>query len=561
MKSAARFCRGMILAGLHFSHSSFIILHSAFRFPALFLCVFLCLAATAQPSPPAPKRGGALRLALHTDISSLDPALAFDTLSDPFLMLMYQGLVGYGEGVDVQPVLATDWSLSADRLTYTFHLRPGIRFSNGREVVAADFVYSLERSLDPKMAGLCEGYFEGIAGAKDFRAGKAPHVRGIRAPRSNTLVIELETPDPTFLYILTLPGAMVVPHEEIKKYGTSFATHPVGTGPYRLAQWRRGVKLRFERNPLFSQPGLQYLDAIEVMEGGDAALHLMMFERGELDIADIEAEPGVPIPDFLRIQHSPRWRGLIESIAAADTWFLSLNTEMPPFNQLEVRQAMNYAINKDRIARPLHGAVIPAAGILPPPMPGFNPNLKGFPYDPAKARQLLAASGHPNGFSCKLWYEDGNPLLIPTAAAIQYDLAQVGIKAQLNPVTLAAFLDTSERRKGMECGLSAWFQDYPDPSDFLNTLFNGNQITEEGCQNVSFYNNPKVNAALAAAAICPDPEQRLRMYQEVEQTVVTEAAFVPIFCQRVLALRQPWLHGVQLHPVLYFRFERMWLDR
>jgi ABC-type transport system substrate-binding protein len=508
-----------------------------------------------------PKRGGTLRLALPTDVSSLDPALAFDTISEPFIMLLYQGLVTYDDGLKVIPSLAKDWELSADRRTYTFHLRPGVRFSNGREVVAADFVYSLERNLDPKTDGLTEGYFEGIAGAKDFRAGKTPHVRGIRSPNRDTLELELEAPDPTFLYILTLPGAFVVPHEAVEEFGAAFAAHPVGTGPFRLTEWRRGVKMRFERNPQFGQANEQYLDAIEVLEGGDGALHLMMFERGELDIADITEEPGIPVPDFLRIQRSPRWHGLIESISAASSWYLALNTEMAPFDQLKVRQAMNYAIDKEKILRLLHQTVVPAKGILPPPMPGFNPNLSGYPYDPAKARQFLAESGLTNGFSCKLWLEAGNPILEPTASAIQFDLAQVGIKAELHPVTLPAFLDSSERRRTMQCGLTGWSQDYPDPSDFLDTLFDGNLITEEGCQNTSFYNNPRVNALLADAATCQDPGQRLRIFQAAEQAIVTDAPLVPLFYQRVFALRQPWLHGVYLHPVLYFRFERMWKDQ
>ena len=212
------------------------------------------------------------------------------------------------------PCLAEDWSISEDRRIYTFRLRPGVRFSNGREVAASDFVFTLQRTLDPKMAALTESYFEGIAGAKDFRAGKAPSVRGLRAPRSDTFVIELEQPDPAFLYILTLPGALVVPREAVERFGQSFGSHPVGTGPFVLTQWRRGVKMRFERNPLSSQADRQNLDAIEVMVGGDGALHLMMFERGELDIADISGL-GVPVPDFLRIQKSPRWHNLVDKIA------------------------------------------------------------------------------------------------------------------------------------------------------------------------------------------------------------------------------------------------------
>ena len=117
------------------------------------------------------------------------------------------------------------------------------------------------------------------------------------------------------------------------------------------------------------------------------------------------------------------------------------------------------------------------------------------------------------------------------------------------------------RRKTVQCSLSGWSQDYPDPSDFLDTLFNGNRITDEGCQNVSFYNNPQVNKLLAEAATCKDPEQRLRLYQAAEQAIVDDAPVVPLYQPYPYALRQPWLHGVHLHPVLYFRFERMWIDR
>jgi ABC-type transport system substrate-binding protein len=509
---------------------------------------------------PIPRRGGTLRLALVSDVASLDAALAFDTISEPFLFLLYQGLVEYDEGLKILPCLARDWNVSEDQRIYTFHLRSGARFSNGREVAASDFVYSLERNLDTKTAGLTESYFEGIAGAKDFRAGKAPHVRGLRATDAYTLVIELEAPDPSFMYILTLPGALVVPREAVERFGTSFGSHPVGSGPYLLTEWRRGVRMRFERNPFFTQPGRQYLDAIEVMEGGDIELHLMMFEQGELDIADITEEPGIPVPDIIRIQHSPRWQGQIENIPAAFTWFLALNTEMAPFDDLKVRQAMNFAIDKQKAVRLLHNTVLPAKGVLPPPMPGFNPNLTGYAYDPAKGRQLLAESGHADGFSCKLWFEAGNPVLGPAAASIQYDLAQVGIKMQLNPVTIATFLESTERRKTAQCSLSGWSQDYPDPSDFLDTLFNGSRITDEGCQNIFFYNNPQVNTLLTEAATCKDPDRRLRLYQTVEQTVVADAPLAPLFYQRVFALRQPWLHGLYLHPVLYFRFERMWLD-
>ena len=352
-----------------------------------------------------------------------------------------------------------------------------------------------------------------------------------------------------------------MPREAVEKFGQAFAAHPIGTGPYRLTEWRRGVKMRFERNGFSTQTNRQHLDAIDVSEGGDNTLHLMMFERGELDIANITANPGIPVSDFIRIEHTPRWQGLIESMSAASSFFLVLNMEMPPFDQLKVRQAMNYAIDKDKIVRLLHHTVTPANSLLPPPIPGFNPGLNFYSYNPAKAKQLLAESGHADGITLNLWFTQDSTTSDSTASAIQYDLQQVGIKAQLNPVTFPAFLDSTERRKTAQCSISGWSQDYPDPSDFLDTIFNGNRITDEGCQNVAFYNNPQVNSLLAAAAICQEPARRIQLYKAAEQTMLADAPIVPLYYEKVFALRQPWLHGVQLHPVLYFRFERMWLDR
>jgi peptide/nickel transport system substrate-binding protein/oligopeptide transport system substrate-binding protein len=284
---------------------------------------------------------------------------------------------------------------------------------------------------------------------------------------------------------------------------------------------------------------------------------MMMFERGELDIAAISGL-GIPVADFIRVQSSPRWHDLIERMQAAETDWLVLNTEMEPFDDPKVRQAMNYAIDKHKLVRLIHGMATPAKGILPPTMPGFNTNLTGYPFDTNEARQLLAASGHADGPSCKLWCV---PEMTMMASAIQYDLAQAGIKAELNPVSYASLIYSMGCRKTVQSAIMGFTQDYPDPSDFLDFGFNGNRITNEGCGNWSFYNSPQVNKLLAEAAACKDPEQRLRIYQAAEQAIVDDAPVVPLYQPYAYALRQPWLQGVHLHPVLYFRYERMWIER
>ena len=211
------------------------------------------LASDSAADNSTPKRGGTLRIALPTDVTSLDPALAFDTISEPFL-LMFQGLVEYDDGTKVVPCLAKDWAVSEGQRIYTFHLRPGVRFSNGREVGGLRFcVYAGAHPRPENGRAYRELVLKGSLARKIFGRAKTPTCRRPAAPREIRWSLSWNVPTHRFLYILTLPGALVVPREAVERFGTSFASHPVGTGPYVLTQWRRGVKMRFERNPLFSQ--------------------------------------------------------------------------------------------------------------------------------------------------------------------------------------------------------------------------------------------------------------------------------------------------------------------
>jgi oligopeptide transport system substrate-binding protein len=509
--------------------------------------------------PPSPAPGGTLRLALPTDVRSLDPAIAYEAESWPFVRLVYHGLIDYDEGLNLVPWQAKDWSISEDGRIYTFHLLSGIRFSNGREVQADDYCFTLERVLNPKTKSPGDGFYRGILGAKEYQEGKAPHVRGLQAPRPDTLVIELEKPDLSFRYMMAMPFAFVVPREAVELHGDDFPQHPVGTGPYLLQEWRRGARLRFVRNPVYSGRENSYLNVIEAMIGGDETLHLMMFERGELDIACI-TPAGVPIPDFTRIMRTPRLRDGLERMPHSGTWYISLNTEIPPFDNVKVRRAMNFATNKQRLIRLLNNRGIPARGVLPPPMPGFNPQLKGYDYDPAKARQLLAEAGYASGFSTAIWFE--NDLTSSRlAAAIKQDWSEAGVSVDLKPAALALYLEAVKRRKNAPCALGPWLQDYPDPSNFLDVLFHGGRIVDVNCNNRAFYNNSKVNELLDRAASCGNVQQRLELYQEAEAIIVDEAPWVFLFHPFLLRLTQPWLRGPKLHPIWPSRFERMWLEK
>jgi len=515
-------------------------------------------AATNGPVPPDPRRGGTLRLALPNDLRSLDPAIGYEPESWAFMRLLFRGLLDYGEDLNLVPWQCREWGISPDGRTFSFLLRDDARFANGRRVEAADYVRSLERVLRPFTMSPGEGFFRGIAGAREFQAGTAPHVRGLRAPAADRLEIELERPDLSFPYVLAMPFAFAVPQEALAPGDGAFTNLPTGSGPYALEEWRRGVQLRFLRKPVQTEAGVGFPDAIHLSIGGDETLHLMMFERGELDL--ILSPNGIPIPDFPRVLRDPRLAPMVRHMTYGATFYLAMNTEMTPFDRPQVRRAMNHAVDTRRLVRLLNDRATPAHGVLPPGMPGYDPALPGYDHDPGRARELLKEAGLPDGFETTLWMTANDQLDSRLGEAIQEDLARVGIRIELKPVTMAPFLDAVTRRRGAPCALSRWYQDFPDPSNFLDTLLNGQRIVDENCNNRAFYRNPEVDRLLDAAAGCPRLEERIEIYRRVERQVIADAPWVFLLHPQLHALCQSWVGGPGLHPIWPYRLDQLWLD-
>jgi ABC-type transport system substrate-binding protein len=524
------------------------------------------------------QRGGTLHLAGVTDITTLDPAIGYDTGSWAYIRLIYRGLLDYDEGTRLVPCLAEKWDISPDGLTFRFSLRRGVRFSHGREVVAGDFKYALERVLDPATTSPGASFFWGLAGAQKYREARQaasrarrenpnalldPQIRaaaegvpGIRAPDPYTLEIQLEQPDVSFLNILAMPFAYAVPREAVEEYGENLAVHPVGPGPFQLEEWVRGLRLRLVRNPHYYEPGRPYLDAIEVTFGGNELVNIMRFERGELDLSSL------PETDFVRLTSNPRWKPNLLSQPQMAIWYLAMNTQMPPFDHRLVRQAVNWAINKEHIVKIINGRGVPAKGVLPPGMPGYQPDLKGYGCDPERARALLRQAGYPDGFATKLWVRTGRYAGEERIAqAVQQQLAEVGVKVELYPLTFSVWDELAGQPGNCPFTVSAWFQDYPDPSNFLDVLLNGKRIVPKHCNNLAFYNNPQVNRLFDRAAAMTDLAARLKVYQEAERLVVEDAPWVFLYHPITYQLRQPWVQNVRLHPVWPNRLEQLWLKR
>ncbi len=502
-----------------------------------------------------------LRAAFRTDFKTMDPAVEDDAETVPFVRLLYQGLLDADDELKLVPALAEEMpAVSADKRTYTFHIRRGVRFANGRELEADDFVYAMQRTLDPATKSPWPSFLRNIRGARDFEEARkagdgAARVAGLTAPDRFTLQIELDKPDLAFLWVLTIPYTYAVPSEEVKRRGAEFYRDPCGTGPMVLAEWQRGRLLRFERNPHYDRPDAPGFDALEVLLGYDEMTQAMMFERGELDVL-----LSVSRPDFVRFRRDPRWASCVHSLQMQETNFLIMNTEMEPFTDRRVRQAVCLSVDRERVVKVLNNRAVAGTSLVPPGVPGHDPSRPGYPRDPEKARRLLAEAGHAGGFTVPLWYIVDTDRWGRMAEAVKQDLAEVGIGVELRPTAYNVCIDSIGRRREVPFSILGWTEDYPDPSDFLNALCDGTRIVESNCNNLAFYNDDTVNDLLARAAVETDAERRLALYQQAESRVLDDAPYGVLLYNIDSRAALPRVKGFRLHPMWFICYEKLSLE-
>lgn len=512
-------------------------------------------AAPGLAQGPAPRPGGTFHAVLATDPPTLDPAQATDTTSSAVLRQIFDGLLELDEHLTPQPALAERYTVSADRRVYTFHLRRGVKFQNGRELTAADVKYSFERAARGKRPWV----FEKIVGARAVVRGQAKAIAGIRVVDPLTVEIRLEQPFAPFLHLMAYDAAAIVPRDEAEKRGAAFASHPVGTGPFRFASWRRDDQVVLERFPGHFR-GPAYLDRIVFRVIPAEITRFNEFRAGELDVSDIPTG---------QCQAAKRDRDLGPAVAiwpTLGTHAVRFNVERPPFNDVRVRRAIAHAIDPSIIVdRLLEGCVHPAQGILPPALPGYSPAIKRLPFDRVRARALLAEAGYPNGrglppLPFHFNTSDANQRI---AEVLQAQLKEVGITLELRRLDWAAHIKLVDDgsagffRQG-------WIADYPDPENFLSVLFHSRNVGAAG--NTSRYRNPKVDRLLDEADAMPSGPARFQRYHEVEQTVIDDAVWISLYHYASRALIRPTVHGLERSPLssapeFLAPLRKVWLSR
>ncbi len=516
-------------------------------------------AATATPLPAAPTPtqaaagpvyGGTVTLAFTEDPNSLDAALGYNLPAWQSLMNLYRGLMIY-EGDRAVPDMAADWpEISADGLTYTFKIKPGIRFHNGREVEAADFQYSLNRVLDPDLASWANYYLISIEGAQDVIDGTAEEASGIKVLDKYTIQFKLTAPDATFLNILALPNNWVVPKEEVEKWGADFGTHPVGTGPFMLKEFVPGEKAVFVKNPDFFHTGQPYIDETDMLFGIEASTALMRMEKGELDVLFGDM---IPAADFPRIMTDAEYKDWLFVEPSMYTWWLGLNNKMAPLDNVLVRQALNLAINRDKIAKLSAGKGQALWALYPTTCPGYQADYKPYSYDPEAAKAKLAEAGLSEGLELEILIGE-DPLSATEAQSIQQDLAQVGVKATIKQVSDTVSYDMIVAGEA-QTYINSWYMIQPDPADLINNLY----MTDAG-SNQDFYSNPKVDELAKAALGEQNREKRLETYQEIEKLIMADAVHVPLMTGISFYMHNPRIQGFYSRSEYGPFFERMWIQ-
>ncbi len=476
---------------------------------------------------------------LGADPPTLDPHLTTDATSASYIVEIFSGLVTFNKDLQLVPDLAERWDVSPDGKTYTFYLRKNAKFHNGKQVTARDFKYSIERAADPRtQSTVADTYLGDIVGVKEMLNGQARQVRGVRVVDDYTLQIETDAPKAYFLAKLTYPTAFVVDKENVES-GRNWMFRPNGTGPFKLREWRVGERIVLERNENYYLGAPKLERAIFILSGGSA---MTMYENNEIDIT------GVGIDDIERVldPNSPLRNELVV-VNSFSVGYIGFNVTKPPFDDPKVRQALNHAVDKEKLVEVvLRKFVDPAYGILPPGFPGHNPNLKGLRFDPQRAKQLLAESKYGTRLppiTLTIPGTAGNPPRT-TSAIIEMWRQNLGIEVQVQQVEWATFLDDLKKYKYQAFELG-WIADYPDPQNFLDILFHSQSL-----DNTTRYSNPEVDRLLEQARTEADPQRRIQLYQRAEELIVQDAPWVPLTFGKEYVLVKKWVKNYVVSPII-----------
>lgn len=470
------------------------------------------------------------------DPRSLDPALSTDVPTGRAVGYLFDGLTRFTPTAEVVPALATRWEVSPDGSVYTFHLRRGVTFTDGTPFVARQVLSSWRRVLDPKVRGGRGWPLYPILGAKEFADGKATTIQGMAAPDDSTVVVTLKEPFAIFPKLLAMPVAAITPDN----VPANFGERPVGTGPWKLAEWKHDDYLLFVPNRSY-WGGAPKADSLKARIISEPSTTVAEFQSGNVDVIQ------VPQGEIAEWQEDAVRRRMLASSPSLQLVYVAINTTRGPLRDARVRQALNHAVDRRIIIRNLiANAGIPANGVIPPSLPGHDSARVGYAFDTLKARSLLREAGYPNGIDVELW-SSTTPIYVRIAETLQGYLALSGIRVKLVQRESAAAREAA--RKGQtDLFIKDWYADYPDAENFLYPLLHSANKGVGG--NVSYYANPQFDQLVSAARREQDEAKRVAMYREADGLAFRDAPMIFLHFYSELTAIQPQVRGF-VPPVIF----------
>lgn len=500
--------------------------------------------AGTQPVP-----GGLLRIAAQLP-ESLDPIHSKNYWESEIVLQLFDSLLQFDVHLNVIPALAQDWQVSTDGKTYTFNLRPSVRFHNGRVITAEDFVYSLTRLLDPKSQSDDAQLYARIEGAGDFRAGRSQTVAGLKALNASTLQISLDQPYAPLLRLLAQQPASVVPKEEVERADVPFGKRPTGTGAFRLVEWNSTSTIRLSANPDY-YGGRPYLDGIHItaFPALSARETFQLFAADKLDLSF------VPIEQVPTAQNRPDWVFINRPILRL--MYLGLNLRDPLLKNRDMRRAIAAAVNKTEVlGEDLDFSV--THSLIPFSLPGSNPARYPDPYNLDEARAVVQGQrrGAKRGTDLELWHAQVSEKRDQLLSRLASHLNAAGFKTKLRIVPSMAELLSHIYSGKTQLFLLGEQMDFPDPDALLSRLFHSKSQA-----NPFGYTNPKVDARLLEAQATLDDGSRAKLYAEIEQMILDDHPIVPLCLVKYSFVHHRRLQGLEVTALgfQYLPLRGVWL--
>ena len=503
--------------------------------------VVVLILAFAMPAVAQP--AGTVVVGLVAEPVNLDPAQVTDLNSNRVGRRVVETLVTFPEEkTEVVPGLAESWTISKDGLQYTFKLRKGITFHDGTPFNAAAVKFSIERQFNPEHPANKIGKYP-------FANYFFGNVKAVEPLSEDRVAFLLKEPRASFLAVLTAGAASIVSPTAVMKAGLDYPSAPVGTGPFRFASWDRGQRVVLEKNPKYWKYPVK-LDRVVYRPIVEDQARLTELLTGQLDLI-----VGVPA-DYVGQLESGQKVSLLKQ-TGVHVWYLGINNQKKPFDDKRVRQALNYAVDKQAIVRDvLKGTGTLSVGPVQPNTWGAEPTLKPYPHDPARAKKLLAEAGFPNGFSTTLWVpESGSGMQSPVSMStvIQSNLKAVGVTVNMQTMEWGAYL-AKLRSKEQDLFALSWMAWMEDPDMVMYPLLHSSQWTPNG-PNRALYKNDTFDTLLTEARHTTDQARRAVLYKQAQKILVDDAPWIFIDHEVQIAALARRVQGFKLHPSFDLRVE------